>query len=333
MIAKILRIFRRDALVATRDSMLILIIAMPIALAVGILLFAPGITDSSVRIGLLKDDGAEHIAFMENYAQVELFGSVQELERRVNKRDEIAGMVFMDPGYEIIVQGDEDPGLLNYAKFLNSLFTLGITREDATAQMLSFEKTVPPLKTKLVNMLILMMIMLAGMIISLGIVEEKADNTINAINVTPVSQNGFIVGKSLLGVVSTLGSIVVSLLILGYRDIDWLMILLVGLTSMMLTFIVGFLQGLGSDDVIAAAAGVKMTMLPIAGSIAGYELLAERWQWTMYWSPFYWAYKANDLILSKRADWPTVLVCVGLVLGISMLIFIMAMPKIRKGLS
>ncbi len=330
---KIIRIFRKDATIATRDAMLIYIIVIPILLAIGILFFAPGVTDSAVKVAMFESDAPAHIEYMENYVQVEQFDSMKEIERRVGKRDDVVGIVPVNEGYEIIVEGNEDQSAIESAEVLNTLFELGATRENTTAEILDFGKTVPPLKTKLVNMLILMVIMLAGMIISLGIVEEKSDNTISAMNVTPVSQNGFIIGKSLLGGFVALGSIVVALLIMGYFDINWLMILLVGLTSMILTFVIGFIQGLGSDDVIEAAAGVKMTMLPIAGSIAGYELLADKWQWTMYWSPFYWAYKANDLILSKAADWGTVLICIAAVTGLSMAIYFISIPKIRKGLS
>ena len=73
--------------------------------------------------------------------------------------------------------------------------------------------------------------------------------------------------------------------------------------------------------------------MPVAGSIIGYELLAANWQWTMYWSPFYWAYKANQLVLSKMADWPTVLLCTGMVLVLTFVVFLAAKPKIRAGLS
>ena len=128
-------------------------------------------------------------------------------------------------------------------------------------------------------------------------------------------------------------SIVIALLITGYYDINWGMIILVGFTSLLLTFIVGFIQGLASDDVIEAAANVKMIMLPVAGSIAGYELLADKWQWTMYWSPFYWSYKANLLVLSKTADWPTILLCAGMVLILSLAVYFISKPKIRAGLS
>jgi ABC-2 type transport system permease protein len=111
------------------------------------------------------------------------------------------------------------------------------------------------------------------------------------------------------------------------------MIILVGFTAMILSIVVGFLQGINSSDVIEAAAGVKLLMLPIAGSIAGYELLSDKWQWTMYWSPFYWSYKSNDMILSKTAVWSEILLYSAIVFVISMVIYFLSIPKIRKGLS
>lgn len=330
---KVLRVFRKDAKIATRDVMLIYIIIIPILFAIGILMFIPGLTDSSIKLAMLDNDPDEYIEYMESYAQVEVFSSMDELERRVLKQDDIVATIIKGDSYEVIIEGNENEAVLSYAELLNTQYELGATKEMSTAEMFTFQKIVPPLKTNLANMLILMVIMLSGMIIALGIVEEKADNTISAMNVTPVTQSSFILGKSLLGGFVALASIVVSLLILGYTDINWFMIILVGLTTMILTIVVGLLQGISSSDVIEAAAGVKMMMLPIAGSIAGYELLADKWQWTMYWSPFYWSYKANDRILSESAVWSEILLYTALVFIISMLVYILVMPKIRKGLS
>lgn len=330
---KVIRIFYKDAKIAIKDAMLLYIIVFPIILAIGILLFTPGISDSSVKIAMLESESKDYIEYMKIYTQIELFASMDELERRVLKRDDIPGIISSDDSYELIVEGNEDPAVINLVETMNVLYKLGATRENTTATILSFEKTVPPIKTKLINMLILMMIMLAGMVIALGIVEEKSDNTISAMNVSPVSQNAFIIGKSLLGSVAALGSIILSLLILGYYDINWFMIILVGLTTMILTIVVGLMQGINSSDVIEAATGVKMMMLPIAASIAGYELLSDKWQWTMYWSPFYWSYKANDIVLSKNAEWGEVLLYSGIVFIISFSVYLLLMPKIRKGLT
>jgi len=333
MIKKIFAVFQRDLLSSRRDAMAMYIIVVPLLLALGITLFAPGLNDTTVKLAMLESDNTEHIEYMEQFSKVELFSSVDELERRVAKRDDIVAIAPTGNSYEIILQGNESEMVEEYAVQLNTLYELGATQEETTAQLISFGRTVPPLKTMLVVMLISMTIMLAGMLIAMSIVEEKTENTINAINVTPVSQTGFVIGKSLLGGASALLGIIGAVLITGFYDINWFMIVLVGLTSMILSLVIGFLQGLSSGDVIEAASNVKMVMLPIAGSIAGYELLAAQWQWTMYWSPFYWAYKANVLILSKTADWSTVLLCAAMVTGLSLIVYLAARPKIRQGLS
>jgi len=333
MINKLFIIFKKDFLSARRDAMATYIMVIPLILAVGITLFAPGLNDTTVKLAMLKSDDIEHIEYMEQFSKVELFSSMDELERRVEKRDDIAAIAPNGNSYEIILQGNESEIVEKYAVLLNTYYELGSTKEETTAQLISFGRTVPPLKTMLVNMLILMTIMLAGMLIAISIVEEKAENTINAINVTPISQTAFVVGKSLFGGTVAMLGIIGAVLITGFYDINWFMIVLVGLTSMTLSLVVGFLQGLSSEDIMEAAGNVKVMMLPMAGSIAVYELVADKWQWTMYWSPFYWAYKANTMILSKTADWGTVLFCTAMVIGLSLIVYLVSLPKLRKGLS
>ena len=333
MFKKILKVFGRDLKTMTRDSMGLFILIMPIIMAIGLSLFTPGLNDTTVNIALLESDDGAHIEFMEQFAKVELFKNTADIERRVNKRDDMAALLPKGDGYELVLQGNESEVVEKYTAMLSAFYELGTSKEDTTAQLMSFGHTVPPIKTMLVNMLISVTVMMAGMLIAISIVGEKADNTINALNVTPISQTGFVIGKSMMAGLFAMISIIVSLLVTGYYDINWFMIILVGFSSMLLTFVIGFLEGLNSDDVIEAAASVKMVMLPIAGSIAGYELLADKWQWTMYWSPFYWAYKANLLVLSKTADWPTILLCTGMVIVLSLAVYIVFIPKIRKGLS
>jgi hypothetical protein len=333
MIKKLFVIFKKDFLTARRDAMATYIIVIPLILAVGITLFAPGLNDTSVKLAMLSSDDIEHIAYMEQFARVELFDNVDELERRVEKRDDIAAIAPNGHSYEIILQGNESEMVEDYVLLLNTYYELGATREETTAELISFGRTVPPLKTMLVNILVLMTIMLAGMLIAISIVEEKAENTISAINVTPISQTAFVAGKSLFGSSAAMLGIIGAVLITGFYDINWFMIIIVGITSMILSLVVGFLQGISSEDVMEAAGSVKLLFLPIAGSIAVYELVSDRWQWTMYWSPFYWAYRANTLILSKTADWGTVLFCTAMVIGLSLIVYLASIPKIRKGLS
>lgn len=333
MIKKILRVLQKDFKTSRRDFMAMYIMIAPILIAIAIAIFTPGLNDTTVNLALLESDDAEHIEYMEQFAKVELFESIEDIEYRVEKRDDIAALVPVDDSYEIVLQGNEPEAVETFAITLEALYQLDATKDETTAQLMSFGHTVPPLKTMFVNMMISLTVMLAGMLIAISIVEEKSENTINAVNVTPLTQTGFVVGKSLFGGIASLIGIIIGLLITGYGDINWLMIILVGLSSMILSLVVGFVQGLTSEDLMEAAANVKMLFLPIAGSVAGYELLADKWQWTMYWSPFYWAYKANLMILSKTADWPTVLLSTGMVIVLSLCVYFIARPKIREGLS
>ena len=333
MLKKIFRVLQKDFKTSSRDFIGAYIMIAPILIAIAIAMFTPGLNDTTVNLAMLETDDAEHIEYMEQFAKVELFETVEDMEYRVGKRDDIAALVPEGDGYEIVVQGNEPELVSSFAKMLEALYELDATAEETTAQLMSFGHTVPPVKTMFVNMMISLTVMLAGMLIAISIVEEKTENTINAVNVSPISQTGFVIGKSLFGGFTALVGIIIGLIINGYADINWLMIILVGVSSMILALVVGFIQGLTSEDLMEAAANVKMIMLPIAGSIAGYELLADKWQWTMYWSPFYWAYKANMDILSKTADWPTVLLCTGMVIGLSLVVYFISLPKIRKGLS
>ena len=127
MIKKILVIFRKDFLSSRRDAMAAYIMVVPLILATGIKLFAPGLNDTTVKLAMLKSDDAEHIEYMEQFSKVELFSSMDELERRVEKRDDIAAIVPSSNSYEIILQGNESEIVEEYAVQLNTLYELGAT--------------------------------------------------------------------------------------------------------------------------------------------------------------------------------------------------------------
>jgi hypothetical protein len=83
---------------------------------------------------------------------------------------------------------------------------------------------------------------------------------------------------------------------------------------------------------MTAAGNMKMLFLPLFGSIAGIELLEDKWQPLFYWVPFYWTYKGNNLVLSNSGSWIDIIKYAGIVVVISLVVFIVLAPRIRKGL-
>lgn len=333
MIRKIFLIFKRDLNASIKDFITLYIIIVPIMFAIMINIFSPGINDTTVDIVLLQGENKEQEEYFKQFAKVETLPTIEDIEKRVNKRDNIVGVLPSAKGeYFILTQGNEPDYVVDYVKSLTAFDYYDIRIEDSQAQIVDYARDIPPLKKMMVNISVMFTSILGGMIIALNIVEEKTDNTISAIHLTPVSRLGFIAGKSLIGVFIPVVGIFIMLLMTGFRDINYFHAFLMVTSSCIISILIGFIEGVNNDDVMAAAGNMKMLFLPLGGAVVAVELLADKWQPLFYWIPFYWTYKGNDLVLSNSGSWLEILKYSGLVLAISGLVFIVLGPKIRKGL-
>lgn len=333
MIRRILLIFQRDLKISVRNFITLYILVVPILFAVIINVFSPGINDTTVEVVLLKGENQKQSDFLEQFAKVESMDTIDEIEKRVMKRDNIIGVL---PGknneYYILNQGNEPDYVVDSVKMLITFDYYDIDIDDSLAEIIEYGRAIPPLKKIMVNVSMIFTSVLGGMIIALNIVEEKTENTISAIHLSPVSRLEFIAGKSLIGVfVPIVGSLLI-LLITGFRDINYFHALLMVSTSCIISILVGFFEGINNDDIMNAAGNMKILFLPLFGSIAGEELLSDKWQVLFYWIPFYWTYKGNDLVLTNSGSFLDILKYSGIVLGISVAVFLLLAPKIRKGL-
>ncbi|NCC68128.1 MAG: ABC transporter permease [Clostridia bacterium] len=332
MLKKIFTVYLRDLKVNMRDVLSLTLVIFPLVFAVGINLITPGINDTTVNLAMVESEDNAQAEYYDDFAHVLLFDDLQGVEDRIMQRDDVFGIVREDGGFVVLAQGNESEMTVDYVRLLKTLYESGATLEDSKTKIVEFGRTIPPLKQMLVNSLLLLNAVLAGMMISLNIVEEKADKTVAAINVTPVSRFAFLLGKSLFAIISVIILSIACIFITGFSYVNIWQVLLVVLATSALSMIIGFLQGLSSTDVMEAAGSVKLMFLPLAGSIVGYELLAVKWHIFLYWSPFYWAYKANDMILSQGGSAKDMLICIAAILLICGVIFALLAPKIRKSL-
>ncbi len=333
MIKKVLLIFQRDLKTSVRNFLTLYIIVVPLIFAIIINIFSPGINDTSVEIALLKGENQEQSSYFKEFAQVEELDSLEEIEDRVRKRDNIVA-ILPDVGdkYLILKQGNEPDYIVDYVKSLLSFDYYDISMEDSISEILEYGREIPPLKKLMVNTALIFTSILGGMIIALNIVEEKNDNTISAMHLSPVSRLGFIAGKSMIGVVIPMVGAILLIVVTGFTGINYLHALIMVSTSCIISILIGFIEGINNDDVMNAAGNMKMLFLPLFGSIAAEELLADKWQFLFYWIPFYWTYKGNDLVLSNKGSWLDIIKYSGIVLAISLVVFIVLAPRIRKGL-
>lgn len=333
MFKKMLLIFGRDLKVSMRNMMSIFLIFIPIILAVFVNIFAPGIEDTTVNLVFIKGENTEMAAYLEDYARIEYVKDYDALKSRVMDRDNYIGITGQGDDAFILTQGNETEEDVQFVQILKTFFEYDRQVSDSTSVIKDFGVKTPPIKMMFANLGILLMTMLAGMLISLNIVEEKMDNTVSAINVTPISRVAWVFGKSLMGIMLALIGSVIMIFIMGVAaNINFLQLLVFIFISSFISIMIGFLQGLNSDDVMTAVASTKMIFLPLAASVAGYEFLADKWQWALYWSPYYWVYKGNIAIINGSMTWLNLLLYGGIIVLISALVFAYTAPRIRKGL-
>lgn len=329
---KTLKIFCRDLKINLREFLSLWIILIPIMLAAIINMATPGITDSFLSVAILKDVPLEKTAFYEKYATVEIFDTATQIEKRVMGRDYCFGLLPDGAGDTYILsQGNEPQTVLDAMKLLKT-YAEKDDHPSTTATFTDFGRTTPPLKSTLITGLLILVTILSGMLISLGLVDEKSDKTIRAMKVTPVSTTSFVVGKSLIGVVYTLVSSFAILLVSGYFAESTLQILIVLLASALISFVIGFLVGLTSDDFIAAAGNVKVIMIPALAPILITELANAKWHFLVWWSPFFWSYDAIKGLLNQTANMGRVLQDCGIVVAIAIIIYVILLPKIKREL-
>jgi ABC-type multidrug transport system permease subunit len=333
MLKKIWTIFMRDFKVNTRDFIALYILVVPVVFGFGIQALAPSVNDTTVRLAMLESDNPAKAEYLEQFAKVEVFADMEDLTARVEKRDNIVAIISEGDNSYILTQGNEPESVMDFAKLVNSFYELELDVDETTAKFESFGRTESPLKKMLVNISLLFTSVLAGMMISLNIVEEKMDNTVSAINVSPISRVGFILGKSMMGMFLAIYGSVALVWITGYQNVNFGQMLLAIGAITLLSLVVGFIQGIANDDVMNAGAGMKMMFLPVAAAVAAVELLSDKLQILFYWVPFYWSYKGNEAILSYTSTWPQIIGYSAIVLALSSVVYYLLAPKIQKGLS
>lgn len=332
MFRKIWAIFSRDVKVNLKDTISLYILLFPILLAILINIFSPGINEITVDLALVEGENTEQVNYLEQFAEVEVFETADQVRERVEARDASIGILPEDGKYYLLTQGNEPDEILTYAKMLNGFYELDINLEDTNGQLTEFNQTVPPLKKTLVNTAILLVSILGGMLIALNIVEEKSDNTLRAINLTPAGRLTFVLGKSLIGILLSLFGALAILLITGFAQVNLIQLIIILLVTSLLSVLVGFIQGLINSDIMGAAGSIKILFLPLIAGVLAIEMLGESWQKYFYWNPFYWAYKGNDLVLTQSGTWAQVLLYSGIVLFLCGIVYLFLAPKIRRGL-
>jgi ABC-2 type transport system permease protein len=329
---RILAIFRRDVKSSVREFLLLYIILAPIIIAIGLRFFIPSV--NAISFQFVLDQGMEKttIAEFERYGKVELLDGRKAIENRVAKIDDIIGVVQnKDNKYIVISQGNENESTKNIAQQI--IANMNKNQLESTITFSDIGAKMSSITIYGASSIILMAIVLAGMVIGLNIIEEKEDNTMSALSVTPMGKMEFISGKSFIGFFLPIIEAWFVVWILNLQNVNIVMLSAMTLASSFIAIIFGFLIGVLSSNQISGIANMKFLLLFVSASFIGAVVLPAEAHLYLYWSPLYWSTIGLIKVITNSATWLQILQYTVYIIGLTVLVFLLSARKIKKGLT
>lgn len=332
MFKRLFTITGRDLKSGFRDWLYIYIFLAPLLFAYLLKAVIPGVGSTTINIAVLESIDQEVVDHLETYAKVEKFADLEAIEERVTQTDDVFGLIQKPDGYNIVQQGNEMEGTIKILQFAVNSYENKDMELPVEVVLSDIGWRMSPWKQNGAIMMILMNTVIGAMLIVMSIVEEKVSNTLAMLNVTPLTRFQFVIGKSLPGVILPVFGAFAIFWVVGFSGIDYAMVTVVVFATSLISMIFGFSVALYNTDMMEAIGSLKMILLPVYASVAGYIMLDPEWHWTFYWSPYYWAYEVLDHIILETATWEMVAMNSSIILLITALSFVAMSKKIRQGM-
>lgn len=333
MLKKIFAVVSRDFKSGTRDFIIGYIMIAPFILVLILKLLIPGVGSTAVKFAVDNSINSDIAAYLKNYGKVEKLSSYEQVEKRVSKTDDIFGISRKNDKYDIVLQGNEGEEAHELVEYLLFSYENKDVKLPVKIKITDIGWKLSPLKQQGANVLVVFITVFGGMVIALSLVEEKQYKTLPAVNVSAISKFEYIIGKGLTGFIMPIVHSFGILLILGFSSINYLMVTIVVVCTALISIIIGFVIGVLNDNTLNAISSMKTTFIPILASVFGAIFLPEKWLFTLYWSPFYWAYKSIDAIILKKAVWSNIILNCSLIILITAVVFCILSKKIKRGLA
>lgn len=286
---RIFNLIGQDITSALRDNILVYMIIAPLLLSFGARMLIPSVEDTGLSFAIEESIPMEIIEDLREYGGIEAFKSPEGVRSRVEKTDTVVGILQSNGKLTLLFEGNEPQELVDmYISVFNSITSDG---SFVDVNHVSLGKRGSILKEMLTISMLMMALMIAGVISGFNIVADRESKAINAIAVSPLTTQSYIVARGILSNVIALIIAIGSSIILMAFDIDYSRLFLLLLLSAPLTILLGLIVGAFAQNQLTAIAIIKLlTPLYIGIPMISF-FLPERLRYLFYWLPNYWQFQ------------------------------------------
>ena len=171
-------LLRKDLTNALRDNLVLYMFVAPVLLALGARFLLPSLEETKLTFAVEESLGTELVAKLESLGDVELFESREEVLERVQRNDDVPGIVVEDSGYVVYLEGNEPEG-----EQLATIIMSGVLNEGEVATFVHEELQASRslLGEYAAVVLVMLAVMMGALIMGFLMVDEKESKVLNAL--------------------------------------------------------------------------------------------------------------------------------------------------------
>ncbi|KYK33323.1 MAG: hypothetical protein AYK18_04845 [Theionarchaea archaeon DG-70] len=207
-VSRLFSMTRKDVVMTTRESFFFFMVFIPIIMSIVLSYALATMGTATPSLGILGEGEFVDILEEEPSIKVSIVSSEENLRKAVLEGEHDAGLII--PSDSDIAAGTLPILLISGKSLLNERLTIGATLVEAFREGAGVEGVVTiesrligteefSMKERFIPFILVYAAMIAAMILSASLIEEREFKTLNAVLVTPITPLEVILAKSLYG--------------------------------------------------------------------------------------------------------------------------------------
>ncbi len=331
MLKRMIAFARQDAVNIMRDNIGLYMIVAPLLMAVAFSFFIPSVQNAEMTFVLDQSVPGEIQNVFEQHGRVEIQEGEDRLSRRVQRSDDVIGVLQRPSGqFVIVAEGNEQENLVSLTA---AVLERGM-RPESEIEFVRINTNRDPsrMRETTASMLVLGVILIAGILITFNIIDEKESRAISALAVSPLRMVEYTAARAgMVFITALLLSLMTAVILMGF-SVDYLRLVMGVAVSTGLGLIVGLTIGGLTDTQISAIAAVKIVMIGMTGIPLASLFIPSRYLWLLYPFPNYWVFQVFQNVFTAAPYGVGYAMSCLWTWGTSLLLLLLLIPFVGKRL-
>ncbi|HQH33775.1 MAG TPA: ABC transporter permease, partial [Petrotogaceae bacterium] len=211
---RIVALSKKDILNIKNDKMMIFMFLIPLVIAFAVRLMIPSISSGTTKIFVSQNLPVEYEKKLASYFEVIKTTDRKNFENSIMAFTDIPGIDFKDNSLEVVLQGDEEPGII---RILNAVIH-DIEKGSPQVPVTDIGTKKSGISELIISMILIFVISISGVLCGFTMVDDKESGMINALAVSPVRLSDYITSKVIVAVsYSIIVSFLSQLIMTGFQ--------------------------------------------------------------------------------------------------------------------